>query len=77
MQQHEKEVFEQNDPVLPELVLPYPCNIRVAIDGDYVNLYIGPRDWSWDRKTGVLLGSGTDVHSKWKWKEHSDERRDD
>jgi hypothetical protein len=59
--QHEKEVYEQSDLVLPHLVLPNPCNIRVAIYADHISLFVGPRDWSWDRETGVLLGSGMDV----------------
>jgi len=40
--------------------LPDPCPIRISIrDGDDVRLWIGPRDWQWDFKTGQLVGAGT------------------
>jgi hypothetical protein len=60
----QREVYEVNDLILPYLTLPNPCNVRVAIYADHVSLFVGPRDWSWDRKTGVLLGSGMDVKKK-------------
>lgn len=58
MSYHE-EVYEHRDLVLPELVLPVPCTVRVEIHEDHVSLHVGPRDWSWDRQTGELLGAGT------------------
>jgi hypothetical protein len=61
MMQHEKEVFEESDLILPDLVLPDPCNVRVAIYAGHITLCVGPRDWSWDRETGELLGAGMDV----------------
>ena len=37
------------------------CRLTVQVDADRVRLRLGPRDWSWDRKTGKLVGAGTGV----------------
>ena len=47
-----------NDSILPIVQLPNPCPIKVIIDGQYIRLYIGDRDWQWD-KDGELIGEGT------------------
>jgi hypothetical protein len=49
------------DKVLPLLSLPDPCPVSITDDEKHVNLKIGPRDWSWDKKTGELVAAGTDV----------------
>jgi len=53
------EVYEEADSILPALKLPEPCEVRVEIHNDYVILYVGQRDWRWNRKTGMLSGCGT------------------
>ena len=35
------------------------CPIRVEVRNDDVRLWVGPRDWQWDRRTGALIGAGT------------------
>ena len=55
------EVYEEADSILPSIVLPPECGIRIEIHNDCVRLYVGPRDWSWDRITGKLLGAGTEI----------------
>jgi hypothetical protein len=56
------EVYEEDDSVLSKITLPEPCGVRVEITDESVKLHIGPRDWSWDRKTGVLIGCGTEIN---------------
>jgi hypothetical protein len=50
-----------DDLVLPELTLDTPCRIRVVVSPLYVRLYVGKRDWEWDRETGEWVGQGTDI----------------
>jgi hypothetical protein len=57
------EVYKQADLILPNLNLPVPCDIRVEITDERVNLYVGQRDWSWSRTTGELVGAGTAMES--------------
>lgn len=52
------EVYEEGDSILPGMELPNPVNIRIEIKDDSVALFVGRRDWSWNRKTGELNGSG-------------------
>ena len=47
------------DGILPLVTLPSPCLIRVTVGPRDVCLYVGPRDWRWDRATGELIGAGT------------------
>ena len=35
------------------------CPIRLEVRNEDVRLWIGPRDWQWNRKTGALIGAGT------------------
>ncbi len=56
-----KESYEVDDQILSMLTFPNPAKIRVVIDGKYVRLYVGPRDWQWDRDTGECVGAGTGV----------------
>ena len=53
--------YKTNDLVIPILSLPDPCPIRIEITERDVLLFVGPRDWQWDKKTGKLVGSGTAV----------------
>jgi hypothetical protein len=55
------EVYEEDDSILPALELPNPCGVRVEINDDSVILHVGQRDWSWNRKTGLLNGSGVEI----------------
>lgn len=36
-------------------------DIRIEIGPSEVTLYVGPRDWQWNRGNGMLTGSGTTV----------------
>jgi hypothetical protein len=57
------ENFLTKDAVLPMLAksgrLPEECPIKVSVSETRVSLFIGPRDWSWNRVTGKLIGAGT------------------
>lgn len=53
-----REHYEVNDHVLAYLDLPYPCPVRIEIDGDSVRLYVGPRDWEWTRGCPRCHSSG-------------------
>jgi hypothetical protein len=55
------EVYEDDDVILPSLTLPNPCGVRVELHEDCVRLFVGQRDWSWNRKTGILSGAGTEI----------------
>lgn len=50
--------YSQKDIVLPDLDLPNPCTVRVKITDKYVFLFVGPRDWQWDKRTGRFVGAG-------------------
>jgi cytochrome c1 len=59
-----KQVYKQNDLILPHLNLPYPCPIRIVVTENrkgegYISLFVGQRDWEWNRKTGKFVASGT------------------
>ena len=51
--------YIQKDIILPDLQLPNPCTVRIKIDEKNVCLYVGPRDWQWDRESGKFIGCGT------------------
>lgn len=55
------EHFRFDDSVLPRLKLTEPCAIRISITDDFVKLYVGPRDWEWERRDGTLTASGTNL----------------
>jgi hypothetical protein len=59
--------YKIEDRILPLLGahhrLPDPCPIRVVIDRRFVRLFVGPRDWQWEKATGKLFASGTDVET--------------
>jgi hypothetical protein len=61
MPKRNHKVYKDSDIVLPMLTLPDPCNILIDIDEDLntVSLLIGQRDWTWDKRTGELIGCGT------------------
>jgi len=52
------EVYKTKDRVLSMLKLTDPCDVTITIEADCVNLSVGERDWTWDRKTGKLTDSG-------------------
>lgn len=56
------QVYEERDSILPILELENPCGVRVELKPDTVSLFVGQRDWCWDRKTGLLKGAGTAIH---------------
>ena len=51
--------YEVDDLILPKLALPRPCPISIIVDDKGVRLFVGPRDWQWDKKTGKFVGCGT------------------
>jgi len=54
-----KQQYKTNDLILSSLKFKKPEKIRIVIDDKNVRLYIGPRDWQWDRATGEWIGQGT------------------
>ena len=54
-------VFKLEDIVLPQMDLPDPCPIRIEITDDSVLLFIGRRDFQWDKETQEWLASGMDL----------------
>ena len=60
------EVFRESDLILPHLRLPFPTKIKIELDEQYVRLYVGRRDWEWDRKTGKLAGCGTVINGRFR-----------
>jgi hypothetical protein len=53
------EHYAVEDGILPVLKLDSPVSIRIDIRPDGVALYIGPRDWYWQRGCPDLSGCGT------------------
>ena len=53
--------YQLVDNILPDLELPDPCPIRITITETDVCLYIGPRDFQWNKETEEWIGSGTDL----------------
>ena len=53
---NEEYVFE--DSTLSILEFPNPSKVRIVIEDKFVRLYVGPRDWQFDRKTKECVGSG-------------------
>lgn len=51
--------YETEDRVLPILDLGRTVKIKIVVKKNHVLLYIGPRDFQWDRKTGKWIGQGT------------------
>jgi len=58
--------YELNDQVLSVLGkgLPDPCPVRIIVNDHDIRLYVGPRDWQWDVRTGQFIGSGTRLGSE-------------
>jgi hypothetical protein len=56
---NKEEVYKFDDLILPMLDLGEKVRIRIEITKDDVFLYIGPRDWQFERKTGEMVGCGT------------------
>lgn len=53
--------YKTLDSILPIMDLPDPCPIRIKITEKDVCLYIGDRDWQWDKATGEWIGEGSIV----------------
>ncbi len=51
--------YKIDDLVLPMLELPDPCPVKIKVTEKDVCLYIGQRDFQWDKKTGEWVGQGT------------------
>lgn len=50
--------YEVEDIILPMVRFPNPSKVRIVIDDKFVRLYVGPRDWQFDRDTKECVGSG-------------------
>jgi len=53
--------YSTDDQILPLLGLDKEKSIpvRIEITENEVCLFVGRRDWQWDRKTGKLIETGT------------------
>ena len=54
---NEQMIYRHLDLILPSL--DSPCDVKIVVDEHHVRLYIGPRDWQWNRNTGQFVGAGT------------------
>lgn len=54
-----EEHYAVDDLILPILSLASPCEIRIDVTEDSVNLQIGQRDWQWKRGCPDIVGCGT------------------
>jgi|HubBroStandDraft_2_1064218.scaffolds.fasta_scaffold264590_2 hypothetical protein len=54
-----EEHYLTEDSILPQLHLDDPCEIRVDITENRVDLHIGPRDFGWTRGCPDLADAGT------------------
>lgn len=54
-------IYETKDLIIPMLTFPDPCPVRIEDDGKYIFLYVGQRDWQWDKATGRFVGAGTSM----------------
>jgi hypothetical protein len=54
-----EEHYAEDDVILSCLVLPSPCAIRIDIDDEKVRLFIGQRDWEWNRGCPDVSACGT------------------
>jgi hypothetical protein len=54
--------YSHQDQILPLLQmqgeLPDSCPVTVELTEEFVYLFVGQRDWQWDRETGRLVGAG-------------------
>lgn len=55
--------YSYSDQILSEMKISDPCPVRIKVDEKDVRLYIGRRDWQWDRETGKFIGCGTAVET--------------
>lgn len=55
-------MYKDSDLILADLVgkqaLGRATRVRVELTDSDVKLYVGKRDWQWDRKTRKLIGKG-------------------
>jgi hypothetical protein len=52
------EHYAVEDGILPVLAMSSPVSIRIDITDEFVNLYVGSRDWSWSRGCPDINGCG-------------------
>ena len=50
-----------NDLIIGKIILLEPCPIKIVVDDKKVRLWVGPRDWAWDKESGKLTGCGTSL----------------
>ena len=55
--------YSYSDQILSEMKISDPCSVRIKVDEKDVRLYVGCRDWQWDRETGKFIGCGTAVET--------------
>lgn len=58
---NDSENYEIQDSILSLVRLSNPATIKIEITDQHVFLFVGPRDWQWDRKSGVMIGCGTEL----------------
>ncbi|KKL85908.1 hypothetical protein LCGC14_1950020 [marine sediment metagenome] len=56
-----RQQYVTTDSILSKLKFKKREKIKIVIDNDSVRLCIGPRNWSWDRRTRKWTGQGTDL----------------
>jgi hypothetical protein len=55
------EHYMVDDAILPGLALPQLCPVRIDIEGKYIRLYVGQRDWQWERGSPDITDCGTNL----------------
>jgi len=53
--------YKTEDMILPMLKFDRSVSVRVTVDEENICLFVGPRDWQWNRKTGKMIGAGTEI----------------
>lgn len=53
------EEYKHEDAILSRIKFPDPTKVRIVIDDKFVRLYVGPRNWQFDRITKECVGGGT------------------
>ncbi len=54
-----EERYMIDDAILPGLALPEPCPIRIDLSDNSIRLYVGQRDWQWERGNPDICACGT------------------
>jgi hypothetical protein len=56
-----EEHYMVDDVILPGLALPEPCPVRIDISDDFIRLFVGQRDWQWERGSPEICACGTSL----------------